>query len=84
MSQCCKRTLDLGKPMGYFLATGNIISKSGLGLMQASGLAVVADKLNFGRYVSHFRCVHRGSFFAEMRTTAVRKLLPEAWGKFQS
>lgn len=42
---------------------------------------MVADKLNFFRYISHFRCVHRGSFFSEMRTTAVRKLLPEAWGK---
>lgn len=42
---------------------------------------MVADKLNFFRYVSHFRAVHRGSFFTEMRTTTVRKLLPEAWGK---
>ena len=50
--------------------------------MQATGLAVVADKLNFYRYTSHFRCVHRGAFFAEMRTTAVRKLLPEAWGMY--
>ncbi|XP_064648156.1 DNA-directed RNA polymerase I subunit RPA2-like [Lineus longissimus] len=66
--------------MEYLLATGNLISKSGLGLMQATGLTVVADKLNFFRYVSHFRCVHRGAFFAQMRTTAVRKLLPEAWG----
>ena len=31
-------------------------------------------------YLSHFRCVHRGAFFAQMKTTAVRKLLPEAWG----
>ena len=50
-------------------------------MLQASGLSVVADKLNFYRYLSHFRCVHRGAFFAEMRTTAVRKFLPEAWGK---
>ena len=42
---------------------------------------MVADKLNFYRYLSHFRCVHRGAFFAQMRTTAVRKFLPEAWGK---
>ena len=50
-------------------------------ILQASGLTVVADKLNFFRYISHFRCIHRGAFFAEMRTTAVRKLLPEAWGE---
>lgn len=41
---------------------------------------MIADKLNFMRYLSHFRCVHRGAFFSQMRTTSVRKLLPEAWG----
>lgn len=49
-------------------------------MMQNSGLSVVADKLNFIRYLSHFRCVHRGAAFAKMRTTTVRKLLPESWG----
>ena len=49
--------------------------------LQVAGYSVVADKLNYYRYLSHFRCVHRGAFFAQMRTTAVRKLLPEAWGK---
>ena len=33
-----------------------------------------------GRYLSHFRSVHRGAYFAQLRTTAVRKLLPESWG----
>ena len=32
------------------------------------------------RYLSHFRSVHRGAYFAELRTTTVRKLMPEAWG----
>lgn len=50
-------------------------------LFQVAGYSVIADKLNYYRYLSHFRCVHRGAFFAQMRTTAVRKLLPEAWGK---
>ncbi|KAG7245975.1 hypothetical protein CRUP_000037 [Coryphaenoides rupestris] len=49
-------------------------------MLQNSGLSVVADKLNFIRYLSHFRCVHRGAAFAKMRTTTVRKLLPESWG----
>ena len=49
---------------------------------QQTGFTVVADKLNFYRYLSHFRAVHRGAFFAQMRTTAVRKLLPEAWGQY--
>lgn len=52
----------------------------GLGMLQNTGLCVVADKLNFIRYLSHFRCVHRGAAFAKMRTTSVRKLLPESWG----
>eukprot|EP00058_Branchiostoma_floridae_P014006 XP_002599494.1 hypothetical protein BRAFLDRAFT_223894 [Branchiostoma floridae] len=71
---------DVTRGMEHFMATGSVVSKSNLGLMQTAGLTVVADKLNFMRYLSHFRCVHRGAFFAEMRTTSVRKLLPEAWG----
>ena len=49
---------------------------------QNSGFTIVAEKLNFYRYLSHFRAVHRGAFFTEMRTTSVRKLLPEAWGEW--
>ena len=30
--------------------------------------------------MSHFRAVHRGQFFTTMKTTTVRKLLPESWG----
>lgn len=30
--------------------------------------------------MSHFRAVHRGAFFQEMRTTEARQLLPDAWG----
>lgn len=71
---------DIGKKMEYFLATGNLVSHTGLDLQQSSGYTVVAEKLNFLRYVSHFRSVHRGAFFAELKTTTVRKLLPEAWG----
>uniref|UniRef100_A0A8I5UGV1 DNA-directed RNA polymerase subunit beta n=1 Tax=Pongo abelii TaxID=9601 RepID=A0A8I5UGV1_PONAB len=72
--------IDLTKPFEYLFATGNLRSKTGLGLLQDSGLCVVADKLNFIRYLSHFRCVHRGADFAKMRTTTVRRLLPESWG----
>uniref|UniRef100_A0A672GIB0 DNA-directed RNA polymerase subunit beta n=1 Tax=Salarias fasciatus TaxID=181472 RepID=A0A672GIB0_SALFA len=71
---------DLTKAFEYLLATGNLNSRTGLGLLQNTGLCVVADKLNFIRYLSHFRCVHRGAAFAKMRTTSVRKLLPESWG----
>lgn len=68
------------RPMQYFLATGNLNPKTLVNLQQTSGFAVIADKINYMRYMAHFRSVHRGAFFQEMRTTACRKLLPEAWG----
>ncbi|GAA96456.1 uncharacterized protein L969DRAFT_94546 [Mixia osmundae IAM 14324] len=71
---------NIGTKISTFLATGNLVSSSGLDLQQASGFTIVAEKLNFLRFISHFRCVHRGAFFAELKTTTVRKLLPEAWG----
>jgi hypothetical protein len=39
---------------------------------------VVAEKLNFFRYLSHFRSVHRGAYFAQLRTTTVRGRGPHA------
>ncbi|KAJ2933849.1 hypothetical protein H1R20_g3251, partial [Candolleomyces eurysporus] len=71
---------DIGAKLSNFLATGNLVSPTGLDLQQASGFTIVAEKLNWQRYISHFRCIHRGAFFAELKTTTVRKLLPEAWG----
>lgn len=70
----------IGKKVQHFLSTGNIVSSSGLDLMQVSGYTIVAEKLNFLRFCAHFRSVHRGQFFMEMKTTAVRKLLPDQWG----
>lgn len=70
----------IGKKVQHFLSTGNIISTTGLDLMQVSGFTIVAERLNFLRYCAHFRSVHRGQFFMEMKTTAVRKLLPDQWG----
>ena len=70
----------VGKKLEQFLATGNLVSRSNLDLQQATGFTVVADKLNMVRYLSHFRSIHRGQYFTEMKTTTVRKLLPEAWG----
>ncbi|KAK9449470.1 uncharacterized protein V1518DRAFT_416088 [Limtongia smithiae] len=71
---------NIGTKLQYFLSTGNLLSQSGLDLQQASGYTVVAEKINFYRFISHFRMVHRGSFFAQLKTTTVRKLLPESWG----
>ena len=69
-----------GPKIGTFLSTGNIVSSSGLDLQQVSGYTIVAERLNIFRYHSHFQSVHRGQFFTTMKTTAVRKLLPESWG----
>lgn len=63
---------DIGKRMAYLLATGNLVSRSGMGLSQTSGFTIVAEKLNFLRHLSHFRSVHRGAYFQELRTTTVR------------
>ncbi len=73
---------DIGRKMEYFLATGNLVSNTGLDLQQTTGYTVVAEKLNFLRFLAHFRSVHRGAFFAELKTTTVRKLMPESWGFF--
>ncbi|CAH2355586.1 DNA-directed RNA polymerase I subunit Rpa135p [[Candida] railenensis] len=81
MSRCFMRINEnIGQKLQYFLSTGNLVSQSGLDLQQVSGYTVVAEKINFHRFISHFRMVHRGSFFTEMKTTTVRKLLPESWG----
>ena len=75
-----KTTGVIGQALEYFLATGNLTSPTGLDLQQTSGFTVVAEKINFLRFISHFRMIHRGAFFAQMKTTTVRKLLPESWG----
>jgi DNA-directed RNA polymerase I subunit RPA2 len=70
----------LGKKIEYLLATGNLKSSSGLDLMQNSGYSIIAEKLNNMRFFSHLRSLHRGAYFTEMKTTQVRKLLPDCWG----
>ncbi|CAK9159048.1 unnamed protein product [Ilex paraguariensis] len=62
------------------LKTGRLATQSGLDLQQRAGLTVQAERLNFLRFFSHFRAIHRGASFAGLRTTSVRKLLPEGWG----
>lgn len=71
---------SLESQMENFISTGNLKSPTGLGLMQNTGLTIVAENINRMRYMSHFRAIHRGSFFQEMRTTEARQLLPDAWG----
>ena len=51
---------SVGSKIGTFLSTGNIVSSTGLDLMQVSGYTIVAERLNIFRYMSHFQSVHRG------------------------
>ncbi|KJH48262.1 DNA-directed RNA polymerase, beta subunit [Dictyocaulus viviparus] len=71
---------EISRGLEYFLATGNLVTRIGLALQQETGFSVTAERINQLRFVSHFRAIHRGAFFTEMRTTDVRKLRPEAWG----
>ncbi|TKR92764.1 hypothetical protein L596_007349 [Steinernema carpocapsae] len=71
---------EITRGLEYFLATGNLMTRTGLCLQQNNGFTVIAERINQLRFVSHFRAIHRGAFFMEMRTTDVRKLRPEAWG----
>lgn len=80
LSTALKSIGGISHAVQSFLATGNAPSRSGLGLMQNSGLVVMAENINRMRYMSHFRAVHRGSYFTTMRTTEARQLLPDAWG----
>ncbi|CAG9773900.1 unnamed protein product [Ceutorhynchus assimilis] len=80
MLKAAKMSGGIENSLRLFLATGNIQSNTGLGLMQDKGLCIIAENINRMRYMSHFRAVHRGAFFQEMRTTEARQLLPDAWG----
>ncbi|CAM8896202.1 unnamed protein product [Rhodiola kirilowii] len=71
---------NIGTAIETLLKTGNLASQSGLDLQQRAGFTVQAERLNYLRFLSHFRAVHRGAAFAGLRTTSVRKLLPESWG----
>jgi DNA-directed RNA polymerase I subunit RPA2 len=77
-----EKIADVGQKMQYFLSTGNMSADASLDLQQMSGYCIVAERLNFLRFLSHFRSAHRGAFFATMKTTSVRKLLPDSWGFF--
>ncbi|KAI6659718.1 hypothetical protein LOD99_10708 [Oopsacas minuta] len=70
---------NISNRISSFIATGNV-SRDVLGIPQFKGLTILAERVNYHRYLSHFCSIHRGHFFTEIRTTFVRKLLPEAFG----
>ncbi|KAF5399581.1 DNA-directed RNA polymerase subunit beta [Paragonimus heterotremus] len=79
------RAPEISASMAYLLCTGNLPPSIRSDVIpqlagQSTGLSVPADNVNFLRMAAQFRAVHRGAIFTEMRTTSVRRLLPEAWG----
>ncbi|WUR04902.1 DNA-directed RNA polymerase I subunit RPA135 (RPA2) [Vairimorpha necatrix] len=81
----CFKLLDcasVGKGFEHFLSTGNINIQHSSDILQNAGFCIIAERINFYRYVSHFRSVNRGSFFQDVKTTSVRKLRSESWGFF--
>ncbi|KFB39803.1 AGAP009539-PA-like protein [Anopheles sinensis] len=78
--QALKNSSGFQAAMTNFFATGNLARAREMGMTQESGLVIIAENINRMRYMSHFRAVHRGSFFLTMRTTEARQLTPDAWG----
>nr|UXY87606.1 rpa2 [Cryptomonas curvata] len=62
------------------ISSGNIYSDFKGELSQLTGLSISIERLNFGRFISYFRSIHRGKFLSEIRGTAGRKLFPQSWG----
>ena len=62
------------------ISSGNIHSDFNGELSQLTGLSISIERLNFGRFISYFRSIHRGKFLSEIRGTTGRKLLPQSWG----
>ncbi|KAI4382946.1 hypothetical protein MLD38_008837 [Melastoma candidum] len=71
---------QIGSAIENLLRSGKLVLHPTMDLQQDKGYTVQAERLNFLRFLSHFRAVHRGASFAGLRTTTVRKLLPESWG----
>ncbi|KAJ4796363.1 DNA-directed RNA polymerase subunit beta [Rhynchospora pubera] len=76
----CAKSASIGRFIESLIRTGKLNCKSSLDLPQRDGMTVQAERLNYYRFLSHFRAVHRGTSFTKMRVTTVRKLLPESWG----
>ncbi|GAV81142.1 RNA_pol_Rpb2_6 domain-containing protein/RNA_pol_Rpb2_7 domain-containing protein/RNA_pol_Rpb2_2 domain-containing protein/RNA_pol_Rpb2_1 domain-containing protein/RNA_pol_Rpb2_3 domain-containing protein/RNA_pol_Rpa2_4 domain-containing protein [Cephalotus follicularis] len=75
-----KGSTQISLAVENMLKTGRLVTQTGLDMQQRAGYTVQAERLNFLRFISFFRSVHRGASFAGLRTTSVRKLLPESWG----
>ncbi|KAH9411813.1 RNA polymerase [Ordospora pajunii] len=75
-----KTRLIIGEKIELFLSTGNIAQAVSSDIMNGSGLSIVADRINFYRFIAHFRGISRGAYFERVKITKTRKLRPETWG----
>ena len=80
INACFTKVRNITDSFSSMMATGNLSARDTLGLPQTIGLSLSADKLNFLRYLSHFRAVHKGAKFKTMRDTSCRRLMPDSWG----
>ncbi|KAI5173448.1 DNA-directed RNA polymerase I subunit RPA2 [Pancytospora epiphaga] len=71
---------NVGRKISMFLSTGNITTLTCSDILQTSGFTIIAERINFWRFMSHFQSVSRGAFFATLKITTIRKLRPEGWG----
>ncbi|EKE42503.1 hypothetical protein ENUP19_0329G0001 [Entamoeba nuttalli] len=71
---------SFGTRIKSFISTGNFETNTTTDLQQTNGFSITAERLNHSRFTSHFVSVHRGAFYTTMKTTSIRKLVPEAWG----
>lgn len=60
-----KADVNIGVKLETFLSTGNLNISCCSDLLQSSGFTIIAERVNFYRYLSHFRSISRGAFFAE-------------------
>lgn len=71
---------NIGLKISKFLSTGNITTASCSDILQNSGFTILAERINFWRFASHFQSVSRGAFFETLKISTIRKLRPESWG----
>ena len=71
----------IGEKIEYFLSTGNLPYKD-RSFEQDKGWCISADRINYFRFLSHFRAVHRGAMWTDTNSMSlrVRKLRPESFG----
>lgn len=77
-----KCDFSIGMKIEKFLSSGNVTTMTCSDLLQSSGFTIIAERINFWRFASHFHSVSRGSFFSTLKITTIRKLRPEGFGFF--